>query len=122
VLCSSRACGYRAWLFLGRLSRLVGLQRLLVGSVAASALGLALVPIPMPWWLLAVVITVLGLALGVGQPLTMSWVAAAAPPGLRGRAMALRLPGNRLGQVVIPSRSGWWPPAWAPVACCWPPL
>jgi hypothetical protein len=36
----------------------------------------------------------------------MAWLAAAAPPGLRGRAMSLRLTGNRLGQVVIPSAVG----------------
>jgi len=44
-----------------------------------------------------------GVGLGVGQPLTMSWLASSAPPGLRGRAMSLRLVGNRAGQVAIPS-------------------
>jgi MFS family permease len=48
----------------------------------------------------------LGLGLGVGQPLTMSWLAEVAPAGLRGRAMSLRLTGNRLGQVLIPSAVG----------------
>jgi hypothetical protein len=36
----------------------------------------------------------------------MSWLAEMAPAGLRGRAMSLRLTGNRLGQVVIPSTVG----------------
>jgi MFS family permease len=106
LLALRAAASMTSRLFLGRLSRLLGRQRLLLGSVTASALGLALVPVPMPLWLLAVMIIVVGLALGVGQPLTMSWVAAAAPPGLRGRAMALRLTGNRVGQVVIPSSVG----------------
>jgi hypothetical protein len=36
----------------------------------------------------------------------MSWLAEATPPGLRGRAMSLRLTGNRFGQVVVPSVAG----------------
>jgi MFS family permease len=59
-----------------------------------------------PEWALAVLVVLLGLGLGVGQPLTMSWLAETAPAGLRGRAMSLRLTGNRLGQVVIPSAVG----------------
>jgi MFS family permease len=93
-------------LFLGRLSRRLGRRRLLVGSVALSALGLAVAVVPMPLWALAVVVVGLGLGLGAGQPLTMSWLAEATPPGLRGRAMSLRLTGNRVGQVVVPSTAG----------------
>jgi hypothetical protein len=36
----------------------------------------------------------------------MSWLAETTPPGLTGRAMSLRLTGNRLGQVVVPSLAG----------------
>ncbi len=93
-------------LFLGRLSGRLGRRRLLVGSVALSAVGLALIVVPMPVWALAVVVVALGLGLGAGQPLTMSWLAEATPPGLRGRAMSLRLTGNRVGQVVVPSLAG----------------
>lgn len=93
-------------LFLGQLSRQLGRQRLLTGSVALSALSLAALPIPMPTLVLLVVVTVAGLGLGAGQPLTMSWLAEATPPGLRARAMSLRLTGNRLGQVVVPSTAG----------------
>lgn len=93
-------------LFLGRLSRRLGRRRLLVGSVALSAVGLAVAVVPMPVWALAVVVVVLGLGLGAGQPLTMSWLAEATPAGLRGRAMSLRLTGNRVGQVVVPSTAG----------------
>jgi MFS family permease len=60
----------------------------------------------MPLWLLAVVVVLVGIGLGAGQPLTMSWVAEATPPGLRGRAMSVRLTGNRVGQVVVPSLAG----------------
>ena len=92
--------------FLGRLAAWVGRGRLLTLSIAIAAVSMALVPIPMPMWLLAVLVAALGLGLGVGQPITMSWLAEATPPGLRGRAMSLRLTGNRLGQVVVPSAAG----------------
>ncbi|MER5333706.1 MFS transporter [Micromonospora sp. NPDC002717] len=93
-------------LMLGRLVAAVGRRRLLVGTVAISAAGLGLLLPPLPLWAMAVVVTVSGLGLGAGQPLTMSFLAEAAPPGLRGRAMSLRLTGNRLGQVLIPSAAG----------------
>lgn len=93
-------------LFLGRLARLLGRRRLLVGSAGLAALALGVTPVPMPVWLLAVAVTVAGLGLGAGQPLTMSWLAESTPAGLRGRAMSLRLTGNRFGQVLLPSAAG----------------
>ena len=93
-------------LFLGRLVSVLGRPLLLTSSVGISALGMALVPIPMPLVLLVALIAATGLGLGAGQPLTMSWLADATPPGLRGRAMSLRLTGNRLGQVVVPTAAG----------------
>ena len=75
-------------------------------SVALSATAMIAITFPMPEALMAVLVVLLGLGLGVGQPLTMSWLAESAPAGLRGRAMSLRLTGNRLGQVVIPGVVG----------------
>jgi MFS family permease len=92
--------------FLGQLSAWIGRGRLLTGSIALSALTMALVPAPVHVVALGVVVVGLGLGLGVGQPLTMSWLAEQTPPGLRGRAMSLRLTGNRLGQVVVPTAAG----------------
>jgi MFS family permease len=92
--------------FLGRLVRLTGRRRLMLTSVALSAVSMATVAVPMPVAGTVVLVVLLGLGLGVGQPLTMSWLAEMAPAGLRGRAMSLRLTGNRLGQVLIPSTVG----------------
>jgi MFS family permease len=100
------AASMTARLFLGRLSARLGRRRLLAGSVALSAVGLAVTVVPLPLWALAVVVGAVGLGLGAGQPLTMSWLAEATPQGLRGRAMSLRLTGNRVGQVVVPSVTG----------------
>ncbi len=93
-------------LFLGRLVTWVGRRRLMMVSVAMSAVAMAAVAIPLPVAALAALVVLMGLGLGVGQPLTMSWLAEVAPAGLRGRAMSLRLTGNRLGQVLIPSTVG----------------
>ncbi|TYB56590.1 MFS transporter [Nonomuraea sp. PA05] len=92
--------------FLGRLARAVGRRRLLVVSTLGAAVAMLLTPVPMPVWLLAALLVVVGFGLGVGQPLTMSWLAESAPTGMRGRAMSLRLVGNRTGQLVIPGAAG----------------
>ncbi|TYL51745.1 MFS transporter [Nocardioides sp. BGMRC 2183] len=92
--------------YLGRLSARLGRGRLLTTSIVLSAAAMTVLPLGGPLPLLGVLIVLLGLGLGVGQPLTMSWLAEATPPGLRGRAMSLRLTGNRLGQVVVPSLAG----------------
>ena len=91
---------------LGGMSRRLGRMRLLILSLAISTVALGVAAIPMPEWLLFVVMAFLGLGLGIGQPLTMSWLSAQAPAGQRGRALALRLAGNRVGQVVLPSAIG----------------
>ncbi|MBF8194468.1 MFS transporter [Nonomuraea sp. K274] len=92
--------------FLGSLSRILGRRRLLVASTIAAAAAMLVTPLPMPTWLLAGLLLVLGFGLGVGQPLTMSWLAESTPPGLRGRAMSLRLVGNRTGQLLLPGAAG----------------
>jgi len=107
VLLSARAAASMvSRFFLGRLSSWLGRGRLLTTSIALAAGGLALLPLPLPPWALVVVVVVAGLGLGAGQPLTMSWLAEATPPGLRGRAMSLRLTGNHLDQVVVPTMAG----------------
>ncbi len=93
-------------LFLGRLTAAIGRRRLLISSIFTAAVGLAVCAAPAPTWLLATAVAVAGFGLGVGQPLTMSWLAESAPPGTRGRAMSLRLTGNRAGQVLLPGAAG----------------
>lgn len=90
---------------LGRLIVRFGRERLLIVSLAVAAVAvvsLAVLPLP----LMFVAMAVAGWTLGVGQPMTMSWVAARATIGSRGTAMSLRLLGNRVGQVVIPLAAG----------------
>lgn len=51
-------------------------------------------------------LAVFGFCLGVGQPLSMTTVVQAAPVRARLTALALRLTGNRLGQVAAPACAG----------------
>ncbi|MBM6402143.1 MFS transporter [Phycicoccus sonneratiae] len=91
---------------LGALVARLGRRRLLVTFtlLAASAMALAALPLSVP--LLAICLAVTGFGLGVGQPLTMSWLSDSAPAGARGKAMSLRLVGNRAGQVFLPAIAG----------------
>lgn len=92
-------------LFLGRLIGWLGRSRLMVGSLVVAAIAvISLAILPMPAMFVAMAVA--GLTLGVSQPMTMSWVAARATAETRGTAMSLRLLGNRVGQVVIPSGAG----------------
>lgn len=47
-----------------------------------------------------------GIFLGLGQPLTMTEVSTSVPSAWRGSALAVRLMGNRLGQVALPLLAG----------------
>lgn len=71
-----------------------------------AALLCAGIALPVPVWGLGVILALLGFCLGVGQPLSMTTVVQAAPDGARSTALALRLTGNRLGQVAAPAAAG----------------
>jgi MFS family permease len=92
--------------FVGGLAAHLGRRRLLVTSIVLAAAAMLALVVAQPVVIVVVAVVVAGFALGVGQPLTMSWLAEASPPGLRGTAMSMRLAGNRLGQTVVPSSIG----------------
>lgn len=92
--------------YLGPLSIKFGRNRLMVGSVTASALFTASLVIHMPLWLMSVSLFCLGFALGIGQPLTMTIITIAVPSHTRGTWLALRLSANRVGQTVLPATIG----------------
>jgi MFS family permease len=86
----------------GRLGR----ARLLAASAAGSALLTAALPLSGGTAVLAVLLAAAGFLLGIGQPLTMSMVVHAVPKAARGTALAIRLTGNRFGQVATPAAAG----------------
>ncbi|WP_266379194.1 MFS transporter [Streptomyces canus] len=93
-------------LVLTPLLRLLGRALLLTVTCLLAALLCAGIALPVPVWALAVMLALLGFCLGVGQPLSMTTVVQAAPDGARSTALALRLTGNRLGQVAAPATAG----------------
>jgi MFS family permease len=93
-------------LVLTPLLRLLGRRLLLTVTCLLAALLCAGIALPVPVWVLALMLAVLGFCLGVGQPLSMTTVVQAAPAGARSTALALRLTGNRLGQVAAPATAG----------------
>ncbi|WP_435222150.1 MFS transporter [Streptomyces sp. Tue6028] len=93
-------------LVLTPLLRVLGRALLLTVTCLLAAVLCAGIALPLPVWALGVVLVVLGFCLGVGQPLSMTTVVQAAPDGARSTALALRLTGNRLGQVAAPAAAG----------------
>ena len=86
----------------GRLGRV----RLLAASAAGSALLTAALPLSGDLAVLGALLAAAGFLLGIGQPLTMSMVVHAVPQAARGTALAIRLTGNRFGQVATPAAAG----------------
>ncbi|MCU1410984.1 MAG: transporter [Rhodoglobus sp.] len=86
------------------LSRLVARFGRKVLLAAAMLIGAAsLIALPFVGEAGAIVAMVgLGIALGLPQPLTMSWVVAVSRPENHGAALGLRITANRLAQITIP--------------------
>ena len=84
----------------------LGRRRLLILSTVIPAVLL----FPLPWLhnvvAMAVLVTVIGFGLGIGQPMTMVWVANRSPEASRGIALGIRLAANRLGQITVPLAVG----------------
>jgi MFS family permease len=81
------------------------------GLITASLVGAGITLAILPWLLgnlvmAGVLLAIVGFFLGLGQPITMTLITRAVPPDARGAALALRLLGNRLGQVALPIGAG----------------
>lgn len=87
---------------MGNLIDRLGRNRLLVLTMGGAALGLALLPLVTEPALLAALMVVIGLGLGIGQPMTMAWVANRSSRAERGTALGVRLTGNRTALVLVP--------------------
>lgn len=86
------------------LSRIVarfGRARVIVASTALAAVAMGLLPlVGVPGAFLTMVL--LGVGLGIPQPLTMAWAVALTEPHRHGLVLGLRLGANRLAQIVVP--------------------
>jgi MFS family permease len=91
---------------LGGLVARYGRGPLLKASMAVAAAALMAIPFVSPVPLIVLLMVATGAGLGIGQPLTMAWVASISAPGTRATALAVRLMGNRIGQVALPVAAG----------------
>ncbi|AII05450.1 MFS transporter [Rhodococcus opacus] len=106
LLTARTAASIASRAFLPWLLTRVPRQKLLISATLCSALPTALLPfVPDPVGM-ALLLVVAGFFWGIGQPLTMTWVAGLVTAANRAAALSLRLTGNRLGQVLIPLTAG----------------
>ena len=91
---------------IGTLVRRVGRLRLISVSAAAAAAALAAVTLTDDVATLMLLSALAGVGLGFGQPLSMTMVVQLVPEHARSTALAVRLTGNRLGQVATPAAAG----------------
>ncbi|MEV0469045.1 MFS transporter [Streptomyces prunicolor] len=107
VLLSIRAAATIACrLVLTPLLQLLGRAVLLTATCLLAGVLCAGIALPLPVWAIGLMLAILGFCLGVGQPLSMTTVVQAASDDARSTALALRLTGNRLGQVAAPAGAG----------------
>lgn len=93
-------------LVVARLAARYGRRWVMVGSMGVAAVALLFLTSPSTTGVLVVFMILVGFALGMGQPLTMSWVVGLVPETSRSTALAVRLGANRAGQVVVPTAAG----------------
>jgi MFS family permease len=91
---------------IARLVRRFGRLRLISVSALAAAAGLSGFTLTGNVAVFALLAIVVGAGLGFAQPLSMTMVVQLVPDRLRASALALRLTGNRLGQVAAPAAAG----------------
>jgi MFS family permease len=92
--------------FMGRSIAMLGKQRTLWISMVLAAVGVGLLPFTSSVPVLTVLMAIAGLGLGVGQPMTIAWVAQRSPRAERATALGVRLTGNRVALLSVPVLMG----------------
>ena len=90
--------------YMQHLIELLRRERTLALSMVLAGAGLLALPFVAPSleWVLAGLMIAVGLGLGLGQPMTISWVATISPRSERATALGVRITGNRASLLVIP--------------------
>jgi MFS family permease len=91
---------------IGRLVRRFGRPQLMTTAACLAAAAFIALTFTGNVPLLAALAILLGAGLGFAQPLSMTIVVQLVPAHARGSALAVRLTGNRLGQVAAPAAAG----------------
>lgn len=91
---------------IGRIVARLGREPLIISSALAAAVSLGAIAFVHDVVPLAVLCVITGIGLGFGQPLSMTLIVQLVPDYARGTALAVRLAGNRVGQVAAPAAAG----------------
>jgi MFS family permease len=102
LLAIRAASSFVSRLFMGRMIDRLGRSGVLALSMAIAGAGLVTIALTDSPVILGTAMVFVGLGLGLGQPMTMAWVASRAPEGERATALAVRLTGNRVALVTTP--------------------
>jgi MFS family permease len=106
LLALRAAASMGARIGIGAFVRWTGRLRLMAISAIVAALAFGAVTLFDDLVVLAIVSLVAGFGLGFGQPLSMTIVAQLVPQQMRATALAVRLTGNRIGQIAAPAAAG----------------
>jgi MFS family permease len=93
-------------LFMARMIESLGRRPLLALSMVLAGGGIVLLPFVSSTPVLFALMIAIGLGLGLGQPMTIAWVANRSLRHERGLALGVRLTGNRVALLVVPSAMG----------------
>jgi MFS family permease len=88
--------------FMTQLIERIGRKRLLTLSAGMAAAGILALPFVPSTPVLFGLMVVIGLGLGLGQPMTIAWVANRSARRERGLALSVRVTGNRAALVSVP--------------------
>lgn len=98
--------GFMVRVGLGRMVERVGVERLVIASLAISAGAYFLLPFFQEALVLGTIAFVLGLGLGCGQPLSLMLTYNHSPPGRAGEALGVRMGVTKFTQLVVPLIAG----------------
>ena len=93
-------------IFMTQLIARLGRGRLLATSMAAAALSLLVLPFVHSDIVLYGLMIAVGMGLGLVQPMTIAWVANRSPRSERGTALGVRITGNRMALLIVPTLLG----------------
>lgn len=106
LLALRAAASIAARVGIGATVRRIGRTRLIAAGAAAAAAALVGMTFTHDVWALAALSIVAGFGMGFGQPLSMTLVVQLVPEHAKLTALAVRLTGNRIGQVATPAAAG----------------
>jgi MFS family permease len=93
-------------LFMTRLLARFGWGTTLVSSLALAAASLALLPMTTEPAVLVLLLAACGFGIGLGQPMSVTWIAARTSKAERSTALSARLGANRASLLFVPAVMG----------------